>query len=503
MPGPVQFLKARSTWIVAVLLLGVGLRAYHYLRDPVVWGDEGAILLNVMEKGYLDLLGPLRLTQAAPPLFLWIERAVFQFLGDGTLALRALPFLASCLALVLMVPLAGRLLSPPAAFWALLLFACSDRLLWHACEVKPYALDILATTVVLTVYCVTGSWSLPRRLLIFTSIAPVLLCLSFPACFVHGALLLVLLPQVWQEERAGTWLAYAVLAAAVLGTFVLLLAGPVRAQHSENLNSCWTHCFAPWDHPWMVPLWTFARTLDLGKYCCKPFGQALIPLAVVGCVVLWRRGRKDLVWLLATPLAAGWVAALMHRYPYGGYRVMVYVAPALVLLMAAGIPPTLAWLRSRSRSRPRARSRLAVAAAVAFLLIGPGLAALRVVQPWERPDTGGAAAFVCAHRQPGDPVLGNQWATEYYFRNLGPSYLTESGNLTHLTRDRLWIVWSEEADAPARHQHACGLVLPGWVIFEERQFTGVTVLLISRRPQTDAGHAGYAGACQPPSRRPY
>jgi hypothetical protein len=309
-----------------------------------------------------------------------------------------------------------------------------------------------------------------------------LLCLSFPACFVFGALLLVMLRPVWQEKRAGSWLAYATLAAVVLGSFALLLAGPVRAQHSEDLNSCWTHCFAPRDRPWTVPLWSLARTVDLCKYCCKPVGQPLALLAVVGIAVLWRRGRKDLVWLLTAPLVVGWAAALLHRYPYGGYRVMVYVAPALVLLMAAGIPPTLAWLRSRSR--------LAVAGAVVFLLLSPGFAAMRVVRPWERADTGGAAAFVFAHRLPQDPVLGNQWSTEYYFRNLDPAYLDGPGNHAGLagmtTQDRLWIVWSEEVDDPVRHEHACALVPPGWAVLEEREFTWVTVLLISRNASKEA-----------------
>src|SRR5688572_7392603 len=86
-------------WFAACLALGLGLRCYHYLRNPSVWHDEAALMLNVLDKGYAELLGPLQFSEAAPPLFLWLEKAVSLVLGDGTLALRLVPFLASCASL--------------------------------------------------------------------------------------------------------------------------------------------------------------------------------------------------------------------------------------------------------------------------------------------------------------------------------------------------------------------------------------------------------------------
>ena len=54
---------------------------------------------------------------------MWLEKGISQVLGDDPLALRLLPFLASSLSLVLMVPLARRLLPGSAAHWAVFLFA--------------------------------------------------------------------------------------------------------------------------------------------------------------------------------------------------------------------------------------------------------------------------------------------------------------------------------------------------------------------------------------------
>src|SRR6266404_4589599 len=71
-------------WTTGIIVLGLFLRLHHYLRNPSMWHDEAALVLNVFNKGFRELLGPLLFSQAAPPLFLWIERSVFLVLGEST-----------------------------------------------------------------------------------------------------------------------------------------------------------------------------------------------------------------------------------------------------------------------------------------------------------------------------------------------------------------------------------------------------------------------------------
>src|SRR5262249_45434703 len=129
-------------WTGCLVALGLALRCYHYLRDPSMWHDEAALTINVLHKGFAALLGHLFFAEAAPPLFLWVEKGITLLVNDGTYALRLVPLLASCASLLLLVPVARRLLQPRAVLWAVLLFACSDNLLWHCCEAKPYAVEV-------------------------------------------------------------------------------------------------------------------------------------------------------------------------------------------------------------------------------------------------------------------------------------------------------------------------------------------------------------------------
>ncbi len=365
----------------------------------------------------------------------------------------------------------GRLLEPWAVLGAVFLFAVSEQLAWHACEAKPYAFDVLAAVVLVALYAATRTAPLWKRLIAFALPAPLLIFLSYPAVFLYGGVLAASAPAVWREKKPSAWAAYGLLAVAVAGSFLALLVGPIRAEHDPTIASCWESAFPDWGRPWTVPTWTLFSTLDVFRYCCKPLGMLLAPLAVLGAVVLWRRGPSGLVVLLAAPVLLALAAAFAHRYPYGGARVLVYAAPALVLLIGAGTPPAWDWLRQRHRLAP---------AALALLFLPPLVAAgQRVVRPWERADTASACAYVASHREPGDAVAGNDWTHQYYFRRLGPSF--------HPTpivdaEDRCWIVYTAEQRPAERLAGAVGMGPAGWVVAERHddEFAFTTVLLLQR-----------------------
>ena len=462
------------SWVTAALLLGLGLRSFHYLRGAPIWHDEAAMIVNVLDKNFAELLGPLRFHNPTPPLFLWLEKTVCLLCGDGELSLRLVPFLASCAALFLMVPVARNLLAPPAAAWAVLLFACSEQLSWHACEAKPYAADLLVAMIVLALFCRANPLPLGRMLLVLGLLAPVLIFLSYPACFVYGGALAALLPAVRREGRAWAWGGLTAVGIVAAGCFLALMLGPVRAQRDDALVSCWTNCFPDWSRPWSVPMWTVLSTFEVGRYSCKPLGQGLIVLAVGGAVLLWKQGQRAPVVALVVPMALALLAAFAHRYPYGGVRVMVFAAPAVLLLSAAAIPPSLVWLN--------ARNRLAAAALVLFLLMPVGVSLLLVFVPWPTADTASAADFVQAHRQADDPVTGNDWTHLYYFRRLGPSFHWPEDDPVHPDA-RVWVVFTEEAPPETRWVGAANMAPPGWHVVErfDSQFT--TAALFSAKEQ--------------------
>src|SRR5437667_3848806 len=173
------------------------------------------------------------------------------------------------------------------------------------------------------------------------------------------------------------------------------------------MTQCWLDLCAPWDRPWKVPIWSVASTLEIFRYACPPAGQPLALLALAGVVWFARRGQWALLALLLIPILLAFLPACARAYPYGGARIMVYAVPALLLLIAAGTPLALTWLRERSR--------FGTLMLVLLLLVPAASAVQHLVVPWGRANCAAASEYVLTHRCPCDLAVGNSWEYLYYF----------------------------------------------------------------------------------------
>ncbi len=488
-------------WLVFALAVGLSLRCYHYLSNPPVWHDEAALIVNVLGKNFTELLGPLFYSEAAPPLFLWLERAVALGLGDSTYALRLFPFLASCVAFLASVALARHLLPAWGVVWFALLLGCSDRLLWHCCEAKPYAVDVLLAVGMLATFVGRRADDDPllfRQLVLYASLSPLLIFLSFPACFLLGGAALVLLPAVLRSRSRRIWGTYILFGVLLCGSFLLLVVGPVHAQKNEYMLNCWNDNFPDWNKPWKLPQTALVRLTELFRYASEPIGNVLSVFAVVGAVWLWRTGQRKVLAYLVLPIGLTAVAWLAHQYPLGAARVVVFAAPAALLLVAAGLPPTFGWLRKHAWP--------ASLVAAGLLLFPVFQSAYRVVVPWSRLDSAQAAALVLQKRQTSEPVLGSLWEHTYYFRKLGPLYrvldpqptepptlpLTSPVGLPHGVDGQpapltsVWIVCMRAGEDLDWCKHKLKPT-KGWSLTERFPFANMVVLHLTRSVQMAAG----------------
>lgn len=176
--------------------------------------------------------------------------------------------------------------------------------------------------------------------------------------------------------------------------------------------------------------------------------------------------------------------------PSGALRVGIYAAPALLLLIAAGIPPALSWLARWGR--------LAPLGLVVVLLVPVGQAFWVFVKPWERLDSKTPTAYVLEHRNADEPVVGMWWEQAYYCRHLGPLYrqlatrpeeppslppeaaLEPDGTPSGDTVASLWLLSFSDPEAQAAHVHA---LKPNgaWLVVERHVFRDIVVLRVVKR----------------------
>ncbi len=375
---------ATQRLVVTFIALGVVLRLTRYLLGFPLWGDESMVAVNFLDRGYLDLIQPLEHWQICPLLFLWVELAVVKTLGFSELSLRLFPTLCSVASLFVFSDLARRTLSGAPRVLAVAVFAVSYYPIRHGAEVKPYACDLLASLVLLTL---AVAWlNRPQRTRCLWGLAaavPFCLGFSLPVVFIAGAVSLALLPQVVKNRKV--WLAYASYNAALLIGFAalfLVFTGPhLRASVEGHIHNHWTDAFPPLAEPWKLPLWLLE--MNTGRMFAYPAGgprgaSALTTLCVlVALVGFWRSGRRSLALLCAAPFALTLVAAALHKYPYGGAaRTTLYLAPIICLLTGAGGAALLSW------RVPQPAPRRALALAV-LLLIGVGQIARDMSRPYK------------------------------------------------------------------------------------------------------------------------
>src|SRR5574338_298018 len=131
--------------VVTAIVIGVMLRAIEMRHGRPLWLDEAMLGLNIASKSFGELARPLDYDQAAPLLYLWLERLVVSVAGVSEASLRALPFAAG----VVLVPgtwlVMRRVAGATAGALATLLVALSVTLISFSAEAKQYGVDPLAS----------------------------------------------------------------------------------------------------------------------------------------------------------------------------------------------------------------------------------------------------------------------------------------------------------------------------------------------------------------------
>jgi len=389
---------AQRRWLLTLMIFGVTLRLTRYLLRFPLWEDEAMLSANLLDRGYAGLLQPLHYCQVAPTLFLWGQLAIVKLLGFSEYVLRLIPFLCGMGSLLLFRHMAGRLLQGTSLVLAVGLFAVAYPMTRYAAEAKPYGCDLL---VALAMLALAVEWlrrpDQTRWLWCLAAMVGPAVGYSFPVIFMAGGVSLVILcklltattnrssPKVStaavRQEADGAsavpmrrempsipgwipWITYNVVLIASFAAVLLVSKYSVGETNQETMEEIhWADTFPPIRQPLKLPLWLLKA--HAGAMLGYPIGGSnwgstfSLLCVVAGAYALARRRQWLLLGLLLAPLGLNFIAAALHRFPYGGHaRMTLFVAPAICLLMAFGVTAVLTWIEGRRRiASPTARLR--------------------------------------------------------------------------------------------------------------------------------------------------
>jgi 4-amino-4-deoxy-L-arabinose transferase-like glycosyltransferase len=121
--------------LLAVLLLGFGLRLYR-LGDQNIWWDEGHAVWAARQS--LAKATDITAHDVHPPLYLWMLHCWLALTGESEFAVRYLSLIGGLLAISLTYVVARRLIGRRAAMLATLLIAAARFHIWWSQEARMY-----------------------------------------------------------------------------------------------------------------------------------------------------------------------------------------------------------------------------------------------------------------------------------------------------------------------------------------------------------------------------
>ncbi len=411
-----------SAWVaglVGFVALGVAFRVVVYLGGRNLWVDEAMLALNIVRRGFAELLQPLDWDQAAPVGFLLATKAATTVLGTTEIGLRFLPFLASVLSLPLFARVAWRLLPSWAAIVAVALYACSSIVVVYSAEFKPYGVDAAITIGLLAaaMALLEGRNEWWRWALLTVLGAGAVWC-SFPVAFVLGGLGSALALDALVRRNVPRFLVAAAMSAAWLGSFVVnYFTFAKQVRDSDVMQVGWSPDFMPFpprspgDITWLFDHFfgAFAMPGGMGGSDIHAGGLAAA-FFLIGLVVLAKE-RWPLAWTIAVPWLLALAASALGAYPFVG-RFLLYMVPLMALGVAYG-----AWIVLRATAR---EYRVAAAVITAVLLGGPMLEAYQLARsPLHREQVAPVLGFLRAHFESGDVIYVFPYslpAFDYYTR---------------------------------------------------------------------------------------
>ena len=378
-------------WLIAAVAAGILWRLTDYILRFPVWDDEASLGLNILHRGYLGLLRPLRYGQVCPIGFLWGSKFLMTCFGTDVWVLRFVPMVAGIAAVVLAWPITRRVAGRRAGLLATALIACSLATNRFGTDFKPYSLDLLMSLGIigLALSAIRRPWDY-RPVLFLALLTPVAIVLSYPSVFVLGAALTALLPTLWRRRGTARQVAYSVWAVITVGCFAAIYLTVIHGQmhHTHSfMQEFWKNAFPP--HGPALFLWLIdAHISNMMSY---PFGGSkgiallIAPLALLGVWRLWKKRRRAEWVLLVGPFVLTFFAAWLHKYPYGAdARVEQHLVVSITLLAALGAVTlgTLAVKKSRNINLWRYTANIPVAVMIIFAAIMIGK---DICYPWRTP----------------------------------------------------------------------------------------------------------------------
>ncbi|WP_157972059.1 glycosyltransferase family 39 protein [Pleomorphovibrio marinus] len=335
---------------LGVFMVGAGLAIWQFIFNRDLWYDEALLANNFVNRTFWAMFLPLDEKQAAPILFLLIEKGLFDLLPHKEYALRIMPLtLYMCSAVLFYKMLHLIFKDPKIILFGALLFSINYFLIYYSSEVKQYMGDVFS--ILLMYYLVLkGEVKENQNVWVLGIIGSVMIFFSNVAPIILASTGLYLMLKAKKLEDLKPYLPMFLIWALVFVVYYLLFIKdhPLKAY----MQDFWKvkYGFLPdFDNPQrllmyfklkfvmmfrlMLSMWTVEKYLMFFLFACG-----------MGSLLYFKRYGWTI--LLLFPLVSHFFLSVFEVYPLE-LRLFLYYTPLLILVICFGLDEIIKLLRGK------------------------------------------------------------------------------------------------------------------------------------------------------------
>jgi len=320
-------------FLIIILAASIYIR-FKNLGSRSLWLDEAWLANSIIQS---DLKELIKSSFHAPLFFVLAVHFIVVFLGNNEFFLRLLPCLFGIGTLIIFYLIIRKYTSKTATLISLLLLSFSYNSIRYSQELKQYSAAMFFT-VALMYFCerIIGS-NKKRDWLIFLFLCVIGIGFDHSTMFIIPSTFIVLLISFRQKEYRKKIFVFA---SIIITSFLLFYFFHLRYQIARSLVSAQKYWISYYPNTASLSVfikWLHTSTNKMLDFFSFPYFPLSLITIIIGLSLFYKHSQKRFIIYILLPIIFVLVASFLQRYPFGGSRLMLFVAPLLYISFGKGL----------------------------------------------------------------------------------------------------------------------------------------------------------------------
>lgn len=319
--------------LILILSASIYIR-FKNLAARSLWFDE-AWLANAIGQSNLGQL--ISRSFHAPLFFVLLIHLIITFFGNNEFLLRLLPCLFGVGILIVFYLLIRKQAGKIATLISLLLLSFSYNAVYYSQELKQYSGAMFFTVLLIYLSEKVITKDKMNDWIVLVSFSVIGIGFDHSILFIIATVFIVLFISLnWKQY----WKKLFAFGSIVSVSFVLFYFFHFRHQIAKSLEyaqSFWLNYYPDTSSLSALIQWLSHSTRKMLDFFSFPYFPVSLIIIIIGLSLFFKYSQKRFSLYILLPIMLVLAASFIQRYPYGGSRLMLFVAPLLYLSFGKGL----------------------------------------------------------------------------------------------------------------------------------------------------------------------